>query len=145
MSRAPPPPPPPPKITAASAVSSALANAVASVLASEGAVGMKAFRLNSGAKPRPDRYKAPASDVGDLSIGRVQVQHDDPQKWFEVKYPDIFEHYRLPGCLVRHRRLRGFGRGPLVRFRWFSEVLLPLPRVLPNTPYTERDKGLTTL
>ena len=56
----------------------------------------KAFKFNSGAKPRPGRYKAPASDVGDLSIGRVQVQHDDPQKWFEAKYPDIFEHYRLP-------------------------------------------------
>ena len=76
------------------------ANAVKLVLASEvarkSAMGMIAFRLNSGAKPRPDRYKAPASDVGDLAEGRVQIQHDDPQKWFEAKYPDIFEHYRLP-------------------------------------------------
>ena len=88
------------KSEAESAVSSALANAAKLVLESEAArksaAGMKAFRLNSGVKPRPDYYKAPASDVGDLSIGRVQIQHDDPQKWFEAKYPDIFEHYRLP-------------------------------------------------
>ena len=56
----------------------------------------KAFKFNSRAKHRPNRYKAPARDVGDLAEGRVQIQHDDPQKCFEAKYPDIFEHYRLP-------------------------------------------------
>ena len=56
----------------------------------------KAFKFNSEAKHRPNRYKAPSRDVGDLAEGRVQIQHDDPQKWFEAKYLDIFEHYRLP-------------------------------------------------
>ena len=54
------------------------------------------FKFNSRAKHRPGLQKAPASDVGDLAEGRVQIQHDDPQKYFGAKYPDIFEHYRLP-------------------------------------------------
>ena len=49
----------------------------------------KAFRFNSGAKYQPGHQKAAAHDVGDLAEGRVQVQYDDPQKWFGVQYPDI--------------------------------------------------------
>ena len=56
----------------------------------------KAFKFNSGAKYRPGLQKAAARDVGDLRKGRVRVQSDDPQKWFEAKYPDVFEHYILP-------------------------------------------------
>ena len=88
------------KSEAESAVSSALANAAKLVLASEAArksaAGMKAFRFNSEAKYQPGLQKAAARDVGDLRIGRVRVQADDPQKFFEVTYPDIFEHYILP-------------------------------------------------
>ena len=60
---------------------------------------LSALRFNSEAKYQPGPQKAPRSDthdVGNLAEGRVQVQSDDPQKWFGVKYPDIFEHYRLP-------------------------------------------------
>ena len=57
------------------------------------------FRFNSEAKYQPGPQKAPRSgthDVGNLAEGRIQVQSDDPQKWFGAKYPDIFEHYLLP-------------------------------------------------
>ena len=56
------------------------------------------FRFNSGAKYQPGPQKAAANDVGNPAEGRiqVQVQSGDQQKWFGVKYPDIFEHYRLP-------------------------------------------------
>ncbi len=54
------------------------------------------FRFNSEAKYQPGPQKATAHDVGNLAEGRVQVQSDDPQKWFGVKYPDIFECYHLP-------------------------------------------------
>ena len=56
------------------------------------------YRFNSEAKYQPGPQKATRSvthDVGNLAEGRVQVQSDDPQKWFGVKYPDIFERYRL--------------------------------------------------
>ena len=53
------------------------------------------FRFNSEAKYQPGPQKAAARDVGNLAEGRIQVQFDDPQKWFGVKYPDIFERYRL--------------------------------------------------
>ena len=33
--------------------------------------------------------------MGDLRKGRVWVQADDPQKFFDAKYPNIFEHYPL--------------------------------------------------
>ena len=56
----------------------------------------KAFRSNSEAKYQPGFQKTAARDVGNLAEGRVQVQSDDPQKFFEVKYPDIFEHYLMP-------------------------------------------------
>ena len=62
-------------------------------------MGSNPFRFNSEAKYQPGPQKAPRSgthDVGNLAEGRVQVQSDDPQKWFGVKYPDIFERYRLP-------------------------------------------------
>ena len=57
------------------------------------------FRFNSEAKYQPGPQKAPRSgthDVGNLAEGRIQVQSDDPQKWFGAKYSDIFEHYLLP-------------------------------------------------
>ena len=53
-------------------------------------------RVNSEAKYQPGPQKAAARDVGNLAEGRIQVQSDDPQKWFGVKYPDVFERYRLP-------------------------------------------------
>ena len=55
----------------------------------------KAFKFNSEAKYHPGLQKTAARDVGDLRKVRVRVQADDPQKWFEAKYPDIFEHYPL--------------------------------------------------
>ena len=54
------------------------------------------FRFNSEAKYQPGLQKAAARDVGDLRKGRVRVQSDAPQKWFEAQYPDVFEHYLLP-------------------------------------------------
>ena len=54
------------------------------------------FKFNSEAKYQPGLQKAAARDVGDLRKGQVRVQSDDPQKWFEAKYPDVFEHYILP-------------------------------------------------
>ena len=57
------------------------------------------FRFNSEAKYQPGPQKATRSvtrDVGNLAEGWVQVKSDDPQKGFRVKYPDIFERYRLP-------------------------------------------------
>ena len=54
------------------------------------------FKFNSEAKYQPGLQKAAARDVGDLRKGRVRVQSDDPQKCFEAKYPDVFEHYILP-------------------------------------------------
>ena len=56
----------------------------------------KAFKFNSEAKYNPGLQKTAARDVGNLRKGRVQVQADDPQKFFEAKYPDVFEHYILP-------------------------------------------------
>ena len=56
----------------------------------------KAFRSNSKAKYQPGFQKTATRDVGNLAEGRVQVQSDDPQKFFEVKYPNIFEQYILP-------------------------------------------------
>ena len=56
----------------------------------------KAFKFNSEAKYHPGLQKTAARDVGDLRKGRVRVQSDDPQKFFEAKYPDIFKHYLLP-------------------------------------------------
>ena len=64
---------------------------------------MDSTPFRSEAKYQPGPQKAPRSgthDVPDvpsnLAESRVQVQSDDPQKWFGVKYPDIFERYRLP-------------------------------------------------
>ena len=59
-------------------------------------MGSNPFRFNSEAKYQPGPQKAAARDVGNLAEGRIQVQSDDPQKWFGAKYPDIFEHYLLP-------------------------------------------------
>ena len=59
-------------------------------------MGSNPFRFNSEAKYQPGPQKAAARDVGNLAEGRIQVQSDDPQKWFGVKYPDVFERYRLP-------------------------------------------------
>ena len=56
----------------------------------------KAFKFNIEAKYNPGLQKAAARDVGDLRKGRVRVQADDPQKFFEAEYPDIFEHYIMP-------------------------------------------------
>ena len=56
----------------------------------------KAFKFNSEAKYQTGLQKAAARDVGDLRKVRVRVQADDPQKCFEAKYPDIFEHYIMP-------------------------------------------------
>ena len=53
------------------------------------------FRFNSEAKYQPGPQKAAARDVGNLAEGRVQVQSEHPQKWFGVKYSNIFERYRL--------------------------------------------------
>ena len=59
-------------------------------------IGSSPFRFNSEAKYQPGFQKAASRDVGDLRKGRVRVQSDDPQKWFEAKYPDVFEHYIMP-------------------------------------------------
>ena len=59
-------------------------------------IGLSPFRFNSEAKYQPGHQKTASRDVGDLRKGRVRVQADDPQKWFEAKYPDIFEQYLLP-------------------------------------------------
>ena len=56
----------------------------------------KAFKFNSEAKYNPGLQKTAARDVGNLRKVRVRVQADDPQKFFEAKYPDIFEHYIMP-------------------------------------------------
>ena len=81
------------------AVSSALDNAVAKILANDlarnSAVGIKAFGFNSEAKYNPGLQHAASHDVGNLSISRVQVQSEDPNKWFEARYPNIFEKYPL--------------------------------------------------
>ena len=58
-------------------------------------MGIKAFKFNSKAKYHPGLQHVASHDVGDLRKGRVYVQADDPQKWFEAKYPDIFENYPL--------------------------------------------------
>ena len=47
-------------------------------------------------KPAAGLQKPKVRDVGDLRIGRVRVQADDPQKFFEAKYPNVFEHYIMP-------------------------------------------------
>ena len=123
-----------------------------------------AFKFDSEAKYHPGPQHAAASDVGDLKEGRVQVQSDDPQKFFEATYPNIFEQYLLP-LVSSDERIQtwrstpmqfwqnqlnfaiwwSFSGGPFVCCRWLFAVFLSLPRVLPNTPYTERDTGPTTL
>ena len=81
------------------AVSNALDNAVAKILANDiarkSAVGMKAFSFNSEAKYQPGLQHAASHDVGDFRKGQVHVQAGDPQKFFEVNYPNIFEKYPL--------------------------------------------------
>ena len=82
--------------------SSALAKAVAIVNKSAARVreieesnAIEAFSFNSEAKYQPGLQHAASHDVGDLRKGPVHVQADDPQKFFEAKYPDIFEKYPL--------------------------------------------------
>ena len=82
--------------------SSALAKAVAIVNKSAARVreieeinAIKAFSFNGEAKYQPGLQHAASHDVGNLSIGRVQVQSEDPHKWFEARYPNIFEKYPL--------------------------------------------------
>ena len=81
------------------AVSSALDNAVAKILANDlarkSAVGIKAFNFNSEAKYQPGLQHTASSDVGDFRKGQVHVQAGDPQKFFEASYPNIFEKYPL--------------------------------------------------
>ena len=80
-------------------VSNALDNVVEKILANDlarnSAVGIKAFSFNSKAKYQPGPQHAASHHVGELRKGRVQVQAGDPQKFFEAKYPDIFEKYPL--------------------------------------------------
>ena len=81
------------------AVSNALDNAVAKILANDlarkSAVGMKAFCYNSEAKYHPGLQHTASRDVGDFKKGQVHVQAGDPQKFFEASYFDIFQKYPL--------------------------------------------------
>ena len=78
-----------------SEVATEVASEDALVFAHEDTINAKAFKFNSEAKYHPGLQKAAARDVGDLRKGRVWVQADDPQKFFDAKYPNIFEHYPL--------------------------------------------------
>jgi len=54
------------------------------------------FKFNSKAEYKPGLQAPQSGPRENLAEGWIQVQSDDRQKRFGVKYPDVFENYRLP-------------------------------------------------